>query len=278
MKKTPDQESPDTPPRKQPSASKALTPSPIASLLKARRLQLNWTQAELAERVSEMLPAGETLTQQTYAAFESGKTRASKHYPRIAKAMGILGQMLELELGLTPTLPSLNSPEPAKQIESNAEILGPLEEWDDETPLGDDEVEVPLLKEVELSAGSGRVTVQEHSTAKLRFGKRTLRKQGVEPENAVCVSVYGNSMEPVLPHGSTVGVDRGKTLIKDGDIYAIEHNGQLRVKLVYRLATGGIRLRSFNRDEHPDEEYSTQQLCDHNLTIIGRVFWYSVLR
>ncbi|KWS47873.1 LexA family transcriptional regulator [Pseudomonas savastanoi] len=257
-------------------------PTPVAVLFRARRLQLNWTQAELADRVSKSLPEGELLTQQTYAAFESGKTRAAKHKSYIAQAMGILAELLQLELGLDPSLPpTLNVEEPTKpasNVESNAEMLGPLEEWDDKTPLGDDEVEVPLLKEVELSAGSGRVTIQEHATAKLRFGKRTLRRQGVQVENAVCVSVYGNSMEPVLPHGSTVGVDRGKTLIKDGDIYAIEHNGQLRVKLVYRLPSGGLRLRSFNRDEHPDEEYSLPELEAQNLCVIGRVFWYSVLR
>lgn len=246
-------------------------PSETARLFKARRLELNLTQAQLAEMVTNILPSGEHLSQQTYAAFESGKSQSSKHSPYIAKAMGILDRLFCLDIGEDYEMP-------APRFESNAALLGPIEAWDDDTPLDDDEVEVPLLKEVELSAGSGRVAIQAHSKAKLRFGKMTLRKQGVQPENAVCVSVYGNSMEPVLPHGSTVGVDRGKTTVKDGDIFALDHNGQLRVKILYRLPSGGMRLRSFNRDEHEDEEYGPEQIAEQNLSIIGRVFWYSVLR
>ncbi|MBV4496399.1 helix-turn-helix transcriptional regulator [Pseudomonas sp. SWRI12] len=148
--------------------------------------------------------------------------------------------------------------------------------WDDQTPLDDDEIEVPFLKEVELSAGSGRTVIQESSSFKLRFGKFTLSKIGVQASQAVCVPINGNSMEPVLRHGATVGVDRGKSDMRgivDGDIYAINHDGQLRVKQVYRLPGGGIRLRSFNRDEHADEDYTLAELESQSICLIGRVFW-----
>ena len=55
---------------------------------------------------------------------------------------------------------------------------------------------------------------------KLRFGKYTLRKKNIDPASAACVTVSGNSMEPVLPDGSTVGVDTSARTIKDGDMYA----------------------------------------------------------
>lgn len=174
------------------------------------------------------------------------------------------------------THPSGISREPVRPI-SNAEELGPMDVWDDETPLDDDEVYVPFLKEVELSAGSGRTVVEQSHKQKLRFGKLTLRKQGVQLENAVCVTVSGNSMEPVLPDKSTVGVDQGCTAVTDGKMYAIDHDGQLRVKILYRLPGGGIRMRSFNRDEHPDEEYTAQEMIDQGIHIKGRVFWSSVL-
>ncbi|MCB2459614.1 transcriptional regulator AlpR, partial [Listeria monocytogenes] len=64
--------------------------------------------------------------------------------------------------------------------------------------------------------------------------------------------------------------------IKDGDMYAFDHDGQLRVKLLYRLPGGGLRIRSFNSDEHPDERYEPQEAAEH-INVIGRVFWYSVL-
>ena len=56
-------------------------------------------------------------------------------------------------------------------------------------------------------------------------------------------------------------------------MYAINHSGHVRVKQLYRLARGGLRLRSFNRDEHADEDYTADQLQDEAIEIIGRVFW-----
>ncbi|EPJ5081024.1 LexA family transcriptional regulator, partial [Pseudomonas aeruginosa] len=34
----------------------------------------------------------------------------------------------------------------------------------------------------------------------------------------------------------------------------------------------------FNRDEYPDEEYTKDQMRENNLSIMGWVFWWSVLR
>lgn len=187
-----------------------------------------------------------------------------------------------LESGATPSMLSFATGERVittaeSAPEPNAEMIGPIDVWDDATPLDSDEVYVPFLKEVELSAGGGRTVVEQSHKQKLRFGKLTLRKQGVQPENAVCVTVSGNSMDPVLPDKSTVGVDQGSTAVVDGKMYAIDHDGQLRVKTLYRLPGGGIRMRSFNRDEHPDEEYTAQDMADQNIHIKGKVFWSSVL-
>jgi len=150
--------------------------------------------------------------------------------------------------------------------------------WDDDTPVEDDEVSIPFLREVELAAGSGRFVIEESERASLRFGKRSLRHNGVQFDQAKCVTVRGNSMLPVLRDGATVGVNSGKRGIGDivdGDLYAINHNGQLRVKQLYRLPTG-IRLRSFNREEHPDEDYSFAQMQDEQITILGHVFWWGM--
>ncbi|KIU54639.1 transcriptional regulator, partial [Pseudomonas putida] len=52
-------------------------------------------------------------------------------------------------------------------------------------------------------------------------------------------------------------------------------NGQLRVNQLYRLPPG-IRLRSFNRDEHPDEDYPFQQMQEEQTSILGHVFWWGM--
>ncbi|RBL67302.1 XRE family transcriptional regulator, partial [Pseudomonas sp. MWU13-2625] len=118
----------------------------------------------------------------------------------------------------------------------------------------------------------------ESDTARLRFFKEGLRQNGVQFSNAKCVSVSGSSMVPVLRDGATVGVNVGRNALKDivdGEMYALNHNGQLRVKQVYRLPTG-LRLRSFNRDEHPDEDYTFQEIQEQQISILGHVFWWGM--
>lgn len=135
-----------------------------------------------------------------------------------------------------------------------------------------------MLKEIALSNKSGQMSVVEQGKVKLGFSKSTLLSMGIDVANIVCITVSGNSMEPVIPDGGRAGVDRGRTEVRDGDLFAINHDGQLRVKVLYRLPRGGLRMRSFNRDEHPDEEYSAEDIRQENIEIIGRIFWYSVLR
>lgn len=167
---------------------------------------------------------------------------------------------------------------PNRNDEPEAVMIGDLSPWDDSTPLDDDEVELPLYKEVELAAGSGRTAVQEMPGRKLRFSYATLRAAGVDPAAAVCAQLKGNSMEPLIMNGATIGIDKATTRVVDGEIYALEHDGMLRVKYLYRLPGGGLRLRSFNRDEYADEEYSSEEMHAKNISIIGWVFWWSTLR
>ena len=157
----------------------------------------------------------------------------------------------------------------------NAEWHAGFELWDGDTPLRDDEVALPFYREVELAAGSGSTFVQENGGCKLRFAKSTLKKCGVETQHAGCVTVTGNSMFPVLRHGTTVGVDTSKKSIIDGEMYAIDHDGMLRVKMLYRTPGGGMRIKSFNNDEFPEEFISPEKAAE--IKIIGWVFWWSVL-
>ncbi|MCU8034397.1 MULTISPECIES: helix-turn-helix transcriptional regulator [unclassified Shewanella] len=223
--------------------------------MKQRRKELGLTQPAVAKSIG--------LTKATVSLWESGSTSPKgENLHALAKV-----------LNCTPEY--LLYGETAKKPESNAEWAGGFETWDSSTPLGDDEVEIPFYMEVELAAGAGIAEAGEYFGPKLRFAKSTLRGQGVSAPDAVCVKVAGNSMEPVLPHGSTVGVDTSKVDIIDGKMYAINHDGMLRVKMLYKLPGGGIRLRSYNTEEWKDENISFEQL--KNIKIIGKVFWYSVL-
>lgn len=182
-----------------------------------------------------------------------------------------LARKIETNLNLQHGWLDLVHPEEQSVGNNQAMIVGDIEPWDGLTPVNDDEVEVPFLKSVHLAAGSGCVYQEDHDGFKLRFAKSTLRRLNVQHENAVCVEVIGNSMEPVLPDGATVGVDMGSKDVKDGKMYAVEYGELLRVKLLYLMPGGKVKIHSYNTQEHDDELIPMSEI-----RIIGRVFWSSV--
>ncbi|WP_374979034.1 S24 family peptidase [Pseudomonas solani] len=232
-------------------------PDRIRELMAARGL----TEAELSRRSG--------VPQPTVHRILKGESRSPRRdsINALSKALGTTAEVLwgEIPMSMATTIP---------RHREGLDQVGQVLEWDDQTPMEDDEVAIPFRQEIELAAGPGAAQALESPTPPtLRFGKRSLRRYGVSAEQACCVRVRGNSMEPVLPDGSTVAVNQADHVVVDGKMYALMHDGMLRVKTLYRMPGGGLRLRSFNRDEHPDEEYSAAELTEKNITILGRVFW-----
>ncbi len=227
-------------------------------------MKLNgFSQEALAEKVG--------CTQASIQKILGGKTLKSKYLPDIARALNV--NVDWLELGRIPTSQQLQ----ARHKDGAPIALGLLSPWDDDTPLDDDEVELPVYKEVELSSGLGRSEVQMIEGRKIRFSRRTLQAAGVDLNNAACATNTGNSNFPLILDKATLGVDRGMTRILDGKIYALDHDGLLRIKFLYRLPGGGLRLRSYNRAEYADEDYNLDEVLEQRIVILGRVFWWSSL-
>lgn len=159
------------------------------------------------------------------------------------------------------------------EIESNATVIGTLDVWDSKTPLSADDCEVPFYKDIHLSAGNGfSDDIEDYNGYKLRFSKSTLRRHGINPADVVCVCADGDSMEPVFPDGATLGINTADKVIKDGKIYAVNHGGLLRTKILQKLPDNKIRIKSYNSEAYPDEEADADEI-----NIIGRVFWWSVI-
>jgi len=156
-------------------------------------------------------------------------------------------------------------------------VLGEISPWGSDTPLEGDDVAVPLYKEVELAAGDGSCDAPEITGKVIRLSRSTLRAAGVEPENAIAAQVSGYSMARLILDGATIGIDVGTKDVFDGSIYALRHDGLLRVKYLYRIPGGGLRLRSENSEEYPDEFYTAEEVAE-SITIIGFVFWWSTIR
>lgn len=153
---------------------------------------------------------------------------------------------------------------------SNATMLGNIDEWDSKTPLDNDEIEIPFYKDVRLSAGDGFADdIEDYNGYKLRLSKSTMRKYGIDKDCAVCLTVYGDSMEPVFRDGSTVGIDQADTNIRDGKIYAINHDGLLRIKILEKLPGNQVKIRSYNPG------YDDEVVPQDAITVLGRVWWQS---
>jgi phage repressor protein C with HTH and peptisase S24 domain len=224
------------------------------------------TQADVAEACG-------WSGQSAFSQYATGKVPLNlEALLRLAKALDFSPEQVSTRL---LSMVSINSAPSDIEPRRVAELV-PMSIWDEDTPLDDDEVEVPYFAEVQLAAGSGMTHVVEVPGRKLRFSKATLREAGVSINDAMCARVHGRSMERMILDGAAVGVDRGQTDIIDGEIYAFDHEGMLRTKYLYKMLGGSVRARSENHEEYPDEIFTPEQMAE--IRILGRVFWWSTVR
>ncbi len=148
-------------------------------------------------------------------------------------------------------------------------------EWESIDQDKEEYLTVPLI-DVEFSAGNGTPSIVEVEQYELPFRRYTLQKQGVSPSCARVARVIGNSMSPLLNDGDAVGIDTSKIKVTDGDTYAIRDGDLLRVKILIERPDGGLLIRSFNREDYPDEVLTKEQRQDR-VTVLGRVWWSSKL-
>ncbi|CDH23780.1 Repressor protein CI [Xenorhabdus bovienii str. kraussei Becker Underwood] len=227
--------------------------------IKQARLAKKITQAELAD----MLGVTPQSVQQWESSTEPRKSRL------IALASILKADVNWLLFGET-----------TNPLKKDAGQLPPENEWttispwDSKTPLDSDEVEVPFLKDIEFACGSGKCIDVDYNSFKLRFSKATLRRIGAPTDGStiLCFPAKGDSMEPVIPDGTAIAIDISNKKIIDGKVYAIEQDGLKRLKCLYRRPKGKLLIRSYNRDEYEDEVADEDQV-----SIIGKMFWYSVL-
>lgn len=153
-----------------------------------------------------------------------------------------------------------------------------IEPWDSNTPLNDDEVEIPFFKDFSFACGGGSIgEAIANETRKLRMSKATLRNLSITKENAVAATATGGSMSPTIKDGDTIHVDLGRKSIKDGKIFAICLGGLFYCKRLYNLPLGGVRIVSDNSAEFPEIQLSAQEIIDQQLEIIGWVWQISSL-
>ena len=124
---------------------------------------------------------------------------------------------------------------------------------------------VPIM-EYEAAAGGGRVNLDEvPQTGAVSFRRDWLDDHAIDPNQSAIIRVAGESMEPTLPDGSSILIDRTHKKRKRGYIYVILTDNGLIVKRL-DLLDNAWHLKSDN----PAWE---QIAWPTDAEVIGRVMW-----
>lgn len=233
----------------------------LAERLKLARKEQGLSQKALGELIG--------VSQAAIQKIEVGKAKETTKILDLSNALGVRPEWLSSGHGEMRETPSKTNRESSIPPERN---WGTVDAWDGSTPLPDDEVEVPFLKDIELACGDGSYGEDDYNGFMLRFSKATLKRVGAQKGSVLCFPAHGNSMEPLIPEGSTVAINLLDKKIVDGKVYAINQDGWKRLKALHRSGPNRVIIRSFNSAEYDDEEADIDQI-----EILGRMFWTSTL-
>jgi phage repressor protein C with HTH and peptisase S24 domain len=101
------------------------------------------------------------------------------------------------------------------------------------------------------------------------FGRKWLKRLGIDPVNLSLIAVDGDSMDPTLGDGDDIMVDHSAPFrpLRDG-IYVLRMDDVLLVKRIAMGPSGKLTIRSDN-PQYPDWD----DVKPESVNIIGRVVW-----
>lgn len=207
-------------------------------------------QVEFARRCAQEL--GEPCTPQTVNGWLKTGRVDKKWLPAIEKTLHV-----SLGYGAVATVPIPST-------------LTPILAWEHPEDLPPGEfVMIPRL-DVHLSAGNGhnQVEVELVKDNPQAFRTEWIRLMKLKPAKLAAMRAAGESMEPTIHDGDSLLVDTSQVNVVDGKVYALWYEGGERVKRLYRLPGGGLRIKSDN------SEFGTIELGPDyagHVRIIGKV-------
>ncbi len=127
------------------------------------------------------------------------------------------------------------------------------------------------LLEVASAAGVGAEVYDETPIGLLWFRNDWLLSHSIDPEKSNIIRVRGESMEPTLPDGCSILVDRsqGRRRRRVGRIFVMRTEDGLVVKRAGKDAEGNWQMESDNEDWEPVP-------WSRDAEIIGEVRWSAV--
>lgn len=241
--------------------------STLAERLKQARKNANKTQSQVAEAVG--------MKQPSYQALESGKNQKTAYIVDIANFLDVNPEwLLTGETDLSAIDKTLN-PYQSEASLSNKKVAV----WNDGDIVPEGMIPIRYLTNIVGSMGNGYPNEDYYEEIKLWFREETIIECNVNPDYARVINVQGDSMSPEIVDGQVIAIDTSATRIFDGEIYAFVVNGELKVKYLFKLKDG-FKAVSRNDDKlrYPDEIYTTNDIENENIRILGQFWWKSEIR
>jgi transcriptional regulator with XRE-family HTH domain len=212
------------------------------------------------KRLYEAAKRGHGLTQAEFGArYEIGSQGAVWQYLNGRTALNLkaaTGFAKGIGCSVSDFSPSL-----ASEIEALSRHAATL-------PEEDEFADIKRL-DVKVAAGHGCIPHLEEELGSLKFRRAFLRSAGVSEANAVVITVKGASMEPTIPDGAVLLVNRANREPRPNAIYVFHRPGNgLVVKRVVKSAGQWVaRSDNDDRDAFPDFPF------EEGITLIGRAVW-----
>lgn len=264
----------------------------LGKSIKELRVARGWTLERLEEESGVAVG--------TISALENRDSSRSQYFPQLASALGIPLEILihsakkgELPVSwfangrivqLTPrpdgTREWREVPMDEVTVTRSAQVrvaepraaygMEPILAWEHAEDLPEGEfVMIPRL-DVHLSAGGGReqVEIELVKDNPQAFRSEWIRLMRLKPNKLAAMRASGESMEPTIHDGDSLLVDTSQVTVSDGKVYALWYDGGERVKRLFRLPGGGLRIVSDN-PRYPTVEVAPGE--QEHVRLIGRV-------
>lgn len=227
----------------------------FAERLKKARKHAKLTQPQLAEKLKGL------MTQQNISLLENGVSKGTEYTVQLANACNVNPNWLAMG-------------DPYEMFQSNTTNLTaqqPLAEYKPEPINLQNNPDYPSIRRVNLRLSAGIVGFSiDHDIddkSPIVMQRQWFESRGYNPAKLLATGVRGDSMSPGMNDGDTVVINTEDTSPVDGVAFAINYEGELTVKRLFRDA--GIWWLS---SDNPDQRKYPRKQCTGELClIIGRI-------
>ena len=223
--------------------------------LKERRIEIGFSQSAIADKLH--------INRSSYFNWENEKTKPNQsNLKQLAILLDVPETYFESEYKIVNTYLQLSLQNQEKVEKYAEELLQTQKVHEKIVPL----FAVEVLSEIQLSAGPGEGLYDEFET-------ETVYSEDEYTGFDIATWISGNSMEPVYKDGE-VALIRSTGFDYDGAVYALNWNGSLYIKKLYR-EEDGFRMVSINPDvaerfiPFEDEIRIVGKIVGHFMPVIG---------